>query len=102
MTSSSPGKSKELLEDEVKPLVESSCANVVWNSQRRRRRSRILRRGSTFLSQNVRRYSHGKLWTKPSKKNTHTFLEKVRSHVKEPLNAPTWRLATELNRMTRG
>jgi RNA-directed DNA polymerase len=58
--------------------------------------------GFDFLGQNVRRYSHGKLWIKPSKKNIHTFLEKVRSHVKKAQGAPAWRLTSELNPMIRG
>ena len=50
----------------------------------------------------MHRYSHGKLRIKPSKKNIHTFIEKVRSHVKKAQAEPAWRLATDLNRMSRG
>lgn len=61
-----------------------------------------IKEGFDFLGRNVRRYSHGKLWVKPSKKNGCTFPEKVRSHVKKSLSAPAWLLITDLNRMIRG
>ncbi len=96
------GRSKELLEDEVKPLVESFLRERGLELSAEKTKITHIEDGFDFLGQNVRRYSHGKLWVKPSKKNIHTFLEKVRSHVKKSLHAPAWRLVTDLNRMIRG
>ena len=96
------GKTKELLEDEMKPLVESFLSERGLELSAEKTKITHIEEGFDFLGQNVRRYSHGKLWVKPSKKNIHTFLEKVRSHVKRSLHAPAWRLATDLNLMIRG
>ena len=96
------GKTKELLDEEVKPLVESFLRERGLELSAEKTKITHIEEGFDFLGQNVRRYSHGKLWVKPSKKNIHTFLEKVRSLVKKSLHAPAWRLATELNRMIRG
>ena len=96
------GKTKELLNEEVRPLVESFLLERGLELSAEKTKITHIEEGFDFLGQNVRRYSHGKLWVKPSKKNIHTFLEKVRSLVKKSLHAPAWRLATELNRMIRG
>jgi RNA-directed DNA polymerase len=96
------GRTKELLEDEVKPLVESFLRERGLELSAEKTKITHIEEGFDFLGQNLRRYSHGKLWIKPSKKNIHTFLEKVRSLVKKSLHAPAWRLITELNRMIRG
>ena len=96
------GSSKELLEDEVKPLVEGFLRERGQELSAEKTKITHIEDGFDFLGQNVRRYSHGKLWIKPSKKNIHTFLEKVRSHVRKSLHAPAWRLVTDLNRMIRG
>ena len=96
------GRTKELLEDEVKPLVESFLRERGLELSAEKTTITHIEDGFDFLGQNVRRYSHGKLWIKPSKKNIHTFLEKVRSHVKKAQAAPAWRLTSELNLMIRG
>lgn len=96
------GRTKELLEDEVKPLVESFLRERGLELSAEKTEITHIEAGFDFLGQNVRRYSHGKLWIKPSKKNIHTFLEKVRSHVKKAQAEPAWRLTAELNLMIRG
>jgi RNA-directed DNA polymerase len=57
--------------------------------------------GFDFLGQNVRKYD-GKLLIKPSKKNVHTFLQKVRGVIKNMPNARTIDLIRKLNPMIRG
>lgn len=96
------GRSRDALEDEVKPLVESFLRERGLELSAEKTTITHIEEGFDFLGQNVRRYSHGKLWIKPSKRNIHTFLEKVRSHVKDAQAEPAWRLATDLNRMIRG
>jgi hypothetical protein len=44
---------------------------------------RHIRQGFDFLGQNLRKYSHGKLWITPSKKNVKTLLTKVRDTIKK-------------------
>jgi RNA-directed DNA polymerase len=57
--------------------------------------------GFDFLGQNVRKYD-GKMLIKPSKKNVHTFLEKVRGVIKKQSNGRTINLIKKLNPMIRG
>jgi RNA-directed DNA polymerase len=58
--------------------------------------------GFDFLGQTLRRYSHGKLLIKPSRKSIHTFLENVREVIRRAQAMPTWQLVTTLNRIIRG
>lgn len=97
------GRTKELLEDEVKPLVESFLRERGLELSAEKTAITHIEEGFDFLGQNLRRYSHGKLWTKPSRRNLHTFLEKVvREVVKKAQAYPTWQMVTQLNRMIRG
>ena len=95
-------KSKELLEGEVKPLVEqflqdrglalSSTKTVITHVEN----------GFDFLGQNVRRYPNGKLLIKPSRKNVKSFLDRIRQTVKAALGASAADLIDTLNPMIRG
>jgi RNA-directed DNA polymerase len=95
------GKSKEMLEDEVKPLVESFLRERGLELSTEKTVVTHIDQGFDFLGQNVRRYN-GKLLIKPSKKNIYTFLEKVREVVRKAQAYPTWQLIANLNRMLRG
>jgi RNA-directed DNA polymerase len=57
--------------------------------------------GFDFLGQNVRKYK-GKLLIKPSKKNIHSFLEKVHKEIKTLSNVSTAHLIDTLTPMIRG
>jgi RNA-directed DNA polymerase len=96
------GKSKEMLDGEVKPLVESFLRERGLELSTAKTVITHVEQGFDFLGQNVRRYRNGKLLIKPSKKNIHTFLEKVREVVKKAQAYPTWQLIANLNRMLRG
>jgi len=96
------GKSKEMLDGEVKPLVESFLRERGLELSTEKTVITHVEQGFDFLGQNVRRYRNGKLLIKPSKKNIHTFLEKVREVVKKAQAYPTWQLIANLNRMLRG
>lgn len=95
------GKSKEMLEGEVKPLVESFLRERGLELSAEKTVVTHVDQGFDFLGQNVRRYN-GKLLIKPSKKNVQTFLEKVREVVRRAQAYPTWQLIANLNRMLRG
>ena len=76
-TSSSPATRKELLENEVRPLVEQFLQERGLALSPDKTRITHIDEGFDFLGQNLRKYD-GKPLVKPSKKNTHVFLEKVR------------------------
>ena len=71
------GDSKELLENEVRPLVERFLKERGLALSTDKTRITHIDEGFDFLGQNLRKYD-GKPLVKPSKKNTHALLEKVR------------------------
>jgi RNA-directed DNA polymerase len=71
------GDSRELLESEVRPLVEQFLRERGLTLSPDKTRITHIEEGFDFLGQNLRKYD-GKPLVKPSKKNTHAFLEKVR------------------------
>ena len=95
-------KSQELLEEEIKPLVEqflqerglelSPTKTVITNVEQ----------GFDFLGQNVRRYPCGKLLIKPSKKNVKTFLKGIRQTIRAARSSPAADLINQLNPKIRG
>jgi RNA-directed DNA polymerase len=95
-------KSQELLEGEIKPLVEqflqerglelSPTKTVITNVEQ----------GFDFLGQNVRRYPCGKLLIKPSKKNVKTFLKGIRQTIRAARSSPAADLINQLNPKIRG
>jgi len=75
------GESKELLEKEVRPLVEQFLKDRGLTLSPDKTRITHISEGFDFLGQNLRKYD-GKPLVKPSKKNMHAFLEKVRGLIK--------------------
>ena len=75
------GDSQELLEQEVRPLVEQFLKDRGLTLSPDKTRITQISEGFDFLGQNLRKYD-GKPLVKPSKKNTHAFLEKVRGLIK--------------------
>src|ERR1039458_185204 len=69
----STSKSKELLEREIKPLVEQFLQKRGLELSPTKTVITHVEKGFDFLGQNVRRYPNGKLLIKPSKKNVKTF-----------------------------
>ena len=96
------GRTKELLEQEVRPLVEGFLRERGLELSAEKTRITHIEEGLDFLGQNLRRYSNGKLLVKPSRKNIRAFLDKVREVIRRAQSAPTWQLVTELNRIVRG
>jgi len=75
------GKSKEVLENEVKPLVEQFMKERGLQLSQEKTLVTHIEDGFDFLGQHLRKYN-GKLLIKPSKKNIHTFLEGIRKVIK--------------------
>ena len=95
------GSSKELLEHEVKPLVEQFMRERGLTLSVEKTLITHIEDGFDFLGQHVRKY-HGKLIIKPSKKNVKAFLEKVRKVVKEHQGTTAGHLILLLNPLIRG
>lgn len=95
------GISKELLEDEVKPIVEAFMAERGLTLSAEKTLITHVSEGFDFLGQNIRQYG-GKLLIKPAHKNLKQFLAKIRQVVKDNKTAPAWLLIDMLNPMIRG
>jgi len=99
------GISKELLEKEVKPLVEQFMSERGLTFSPEKTVITHIEEGFDFLGQNVRKYKTGnkhKLLVKPSKKHVQAHLEKVRDIVKKNKTLPAGKLILLLNPIIRG
>lgn len=99
------GSSKELLEQEVKPLVEHFMRERGLELSAEKTVITHIEHGFDFLGQTVRKYrkgKHTKFLITPSKKNVKAFLRKVRKHIKESCDLTAGELIAELNPMIRG
>src|ERR1700692_754733 len=96
------GKSRELLEGGVKPLVEQFLKERGLELSPAKTVITHVTNGFDFLGQNVRRYPNGKLLIKPSKKNIKTFLDGIRRTIKAALGMSAADLIKELNPKIRG
>ena len=93
--------SKELLESEVKPLVEKFLKTRGMELSKEKTKITHIEEGFDFLGQNIRKYG-GKLLIKPSKKNVKAFLDKIRGIVRENKSAKQISLINLLNPIIRG
>ena len=76
------GATKDVLENEVKPLVEQFLRDRGLQLSPEKTCITHIEQGFDFLGQNLRKFD-GKLLIRPSKKNTHAFLEKVRQLIRQ-------------------
>jgi RNA-directed DNA polymerase len=95
------GASKELLETEIKPWIEAFLAERRLRLSAAKTKIVHIDQGFDFLGWNFRKYS-GKLLIKPSKKNVHTFYERLRKVISDNLGAKQENLIQLLNPMLRG
>jgi group II intron reverse transcriptase/maturase len=95
-------KSKELLEGEIKPLVEQFLQERGLELSPTKTVITHVEHGFDFLGQNVRRYPNGKLFIKPSKKNVGTFLKGIRRIIKDAHGVSAADLIDTLNPKIRG
>lgn len=95
------GVSKELLEEEVRPLVERFLAERGLRLSPAKTRITHIDEGFDFLGQNIRKYG-GKLLIKPSTRNVSAFLDKVRGIVKDGKQAKQASVIGQLNPVIRG
>jgi RNA-directed DNA polymerase len=95
------GNSKELLEDEVKPLVEQFMRERGLELSQEKTTITHIEDGFDFLGQNVRKFGD-KCLTKPSKKNVKTFLDNIRAVIDDNKTATAYALIMLLNPKIRG
>lgn len=95
------GESEELLEKQVKPLVETFLAERGLHLSPKKTKVVHIDEGFDFLGQNVRKYD-GKLLIKPSKENVKSFLDKVRALLKRHQMASQEEVLKMLNPLIRG
>jgi RNA-directed DNA polymerase len=95
------GESKELLEKEVRPLVERFLEERGLMLSPTKTHLTHIDEGFDFLGQNLRKYN-GKLMIQPSKKNTHAMLEKVRGLINANKTVTQAKLIAMLNPVIRG
>jgi RNA-directed DNA polymerase len=100
------GCSRELLENEIKPLVRDFLALRGLTLSEEKTKVTHVGEGFDFLGQNIRKYHHGtpkeKLLIKPSKKNVKAFLEEVRMTIRKHRTSPQHLLIKALNPKIRG
>lgn len=95
------GISRELLEEEVRPLVSAFMAERGLELSAKKTVVTLVEDGFDFLGQNVRTY-RGKMFIKPSRKSVQNVLRKIRDLVKRMATAPTHKLIAALNPIIRG
>jgi len=93
--------SKQILEQEVKPLVEEFLHHRGLRLSQEKTKITHIERGFDFLGQNVRKYN-GKLLIKPSAKSIKMFLEKIRGVIKINKPATAGQLVLKLNPIIKG
>ncbi|MCG8349295.1 MAG: group II intron reverse transcriptase/maturase, partial [Chloroflexales bacterium] len=99
------GATEELLENEVKTLVEQFLKERGLELSQAKTKITHIEEGFNFLGQNVRKYKDGakrKLLIKPSKENVKTFLAKIREVIKANKAATAGNLIGLLNPIIRG
>lgn len=95
------GGTKELLENEVKPLVEQFLRDRGLQLSPEKTCITPIENGFDFLGQNLRKFK-GRLFIRPAKKNTHVFLEKARQHIRANNGGSQLKLIRRLNPLIRG
>jgi RNA-directed DNA polymerase len=95
------GRSKDLLENEVMPLVQQFLKERGLELSSEKTRITPTQDGFDFLGQHTRKYKEG-LRTKPASKNVKTFLTNVRHIINANKQAPAGLLIALLNPVIRG
>lgn len=95
------GRTKELLENEVKPIVETHLKERGLELSPEKTKITPIETGFDFLGWNFRKYND-KLLIKPSRKNVQSFLTKIRELIDSNKQTETGNLIVRLNPIIRG
>ena len=96
------GTSKELLRDQVQPLVAHFLKERGLELSHEKTRITHVEEGFDFLGQNVRRYRCGKVLTKPSASSVKTFLSKIQETIDSSGSLTAGELIRRLNQQIKG
>ena len=96
------GISKELLRDQVQPLVAHFLKERGLELSHEKTQITHIEDGLDFLGQNVRRYRCGKVLTKPSKRSVKTFLAKIRETLDRSGSQTAGEMIQRLNQQIKG
>ncbi len=96
------GSSKELLEQEVRPLVEAFLRERGLELSPEKTRITPIEMGFDFVGQQIRKYPNGKIIITPSAKNVKAFLAKIRHVIKGHKQGRAGHLIVQLNPLIRG
>jgi RNA-directed DNA polymerase len=96
------GTSKELLRDQVQPLVAHFLKERGLELSHEKTQITHIQDGFDFLGQNVRRYRCGKVLTKPSSRNVKTFLTKIRETIDGSGSQTAGEMIRRLNQQIKG
>jgi RNA-directed DNA polymerase len=95
------GRSKEILENEVKPLITEFLKGRGLQLSESKTRITHINEGFDFLGSHIRKYN-GKLLIKPSRQNVRNFLAEIKTTFRENLHIPVDKLLSLLNPKIRG
>jgi RNA-directed DNA polymerase len=96
------GISKELLRDQVRPLVAHFLKGRGLELSHEKTQITHIKDGFDFLGQNVRRYRCGKVLTKPSRQSVKTFLAKIRETIDGSGSQTAGEMIWRLNQQIKG
>jgi RNA-directed DNA polymerase len=96
------GTSKELLRDQVQPLVAHFLHERGLELSHEKTQITHVEAGFDFLGQNVQRYRCGKVLTKPSAANVKTFLSKIQETIDNSGCLTAGDLILRLNQQVKG
>jgi RNA-directed DNA polymerase len=96
------GISKELLRDQVQPLVAHFLKERGLELSHEKTQITHVEQGFDFLGQNVRRYRCGKVLLKPSSRSVKTFLAKIRETIKNSGSQTAGAMIQRLNQQIKG
>jgi RNA-directed DNA polymerase len=96
------GRTKELLEGEIRPLVEQFMRERGLELSPEKTVITHIKNGFDFLGQNVRKYRNRKLLIKPSKKSIKVFVDGIRGVVRDSQSLTAAALIERLNPKIRG
>jgi RNA-directed DNA polymerase len=94
-------KSKELLQEQVAPVIESFLKERGLELSQEKTKITHIEEGFDFLGQTLRKFN-GKLLIRPSKDNVKVFLTKVREIARANRQATSGNLILKLNPVIRG
>lgn len=95
------GKTKEILENEVRPLVTHFLKQRGLELSQEKTRITHIDEGFDFLGQTVRKF-RGTLYIKPSKDSIKSFLKRIRGIIKHKQAATQAEVIQDLNPIIRG